>query len=166
MPSDVRGAEMKVAMLTDLLAARDAEIAETTRILADPVSVHINMLAGKIARPDWGQIMHLYSGHRSEIVAQRDAAREALRLAAKALVEAVESDTWTSGFEDEDEAREFALRGTSATALRAIVAILPDALDGAPDWVRKAVADTAPATIGVDGRIGADSRDKEGRDED
>lgn len=134
--------------ITSPLAARDAEIArlKAERDEAAAVTKAAAMLISEIAAlvpiPEiltatysTGDLIAWVRTQKGDLTA----AREALRLAAKALVEAVESDTYTSGFEDEDEAREFALRGASAKALRTIVAILPDALDGAPDWVRDAV---------------------------
>jgi len=33
---------------------------EPQGLLSDPNAVHLNMLAGKIAKPSWEQILHLY----------------------------------------------------------------------------------------------------------
>lgn len=65
----------------DILAARDARIAEFERILADPNAVHINMLRGTIARPSIEQVRHLYPEEFAALEAERDKLREALKAA-------------------------------------------------------------------------------------
>lgn len=40
----------------------EARIKEIEEILKNPVSVHVNMLCGSIARPSWEAIKHIYAG--------------------------------------------------------------------------------------------------------
>ena len=50
------------AILSSGLVVPAAEGEETKRLLSDPNAVHINMLAGKIAKPSVEQIVHVYAG--------------------------------------------------------------------------------------------------------
>ena len=50
------------AILSSGLVVPAAEVEETKRLLSDPNAVHINMLAGKIAKPSVEQIVHVYAG--------------------------------------------------------------------------------------------------------
>ena len=50
------------AILSSGLVVPAAEVEETKRLLSDPNAVHINMLAGKIAKPSVEQIVHTYAG--------------------------------------------------------------------------------------------------------
>ena len=56
-------------------------LADYATLLADPVSVHINMLNGKIAKPAWKDIKHLYAKESAAEDQLRDQLAAALRKA-------------------------------------------------------------------------------------
>ncbi|MEY3773974.1 MAG: hypothetical protein RLZZ129_754 [Verrucomicrobiota bacterium] len=63
----------------DILAA-EAELADPNSrtavidALRDPATVHVNMLSGRIAKPTWAAIQHLYGGSERTIVPTDDPA--------------------------------------------------------------------------------------------
>lgn len=58
----------------DLIAAARAEERD---MLNDPNAVHVSMLAGKIARPSWAQIKHIYAAeHEADIAEERKVCAE------------------------------------------------------------------------------------------
>jgi alkylhydroperoxidase family enzyme len=59
-PEDLESKEPTRYVRGNLYDGALARIAELEAALADPNAVHANMLSGRIAKPRWQQIKHLY----------------------------------------------------------------------------------------------------------
>lgn len=76
-----RGEHEMLVSAANTLEAQAEEIARLKAGLADPAVVHLNMLRGVIAKPDMGQIGHLYP----EIARERDALKAQIEVQEAAI---------------------------------------------------------------------------------